>query len=210
MGAKSVKDILRRKYTHIEWSERWQEAFGNPEDFGLWFIWGNSGNGKTSFVMQLANELSQKYQVFFNSLEEGMKSTLQQHLINNKVTGKIVFDTLPIEELMQLHRRYKVVIIDSVQASNAHYIAWQKLRQKLGHRLLIVISQADKKQPIGRTALRLKFDADLKLYVEGFKAISNGRYNPGGELIIWPEGYAKYYLNKVNEENYEPQPDIVE
>jgi polynucleotide 5'-kinase involved in rRNA processing len=68
MGAKSVKDILRRKYTHIEWSERWQEAFGNPEDFGLWFIWGNSGNGKTSFVMQLANELSQKYQFFFNYL----------------------------------------------------------------------------------------------------------------------------------------------
>lgn len=209
MAAKSVKDILKRKYKYIEWNDRWREAFGCPEDFGLWFIWGNSGNGKTSFVMQLANELSQTYQVFFNSLEEGMKSTLQKHLINNKVNGKIAFDTLPIEELINLHRRYKVVIIDSVQASNTHYIAWQKFRQKLGHRLLIVISQADKKQPLGRTALRLKFDADLKIYVEGFKAISNGRYNPGGEYIIWDEGFSKYYLNNKTLQN-ESQLDIIE
>mgnify|MGYP000320329112 CR=1 FL=1 len=36
----------------------WAEAFGEPERIGVWFIWGNSGNGKSSFVMQLCKELA--------------------------------------------------------------------------------------------------------------------------------------------------------
>ena len=36
----------------------WADAFGEPERIGVWFIWGNSGNGKSSFVMQLCKELA--------------------------------------------------------------------------------------------------------------------------------------------------------
>ena len=47
---------------------------------GCWFVWGNSGNGKTSFVMQLCKELCKYDRVAFNSLEEGTSLTVQNNL----------------------------------------------------------------------------------------------------------------------------------
>ena len=49
----SVRDILDKKYETFPFEGKWKEAFDTPENRGVWFIWGNSGNGKTSFVMQL-------------------------------------------------------------------------------------------------------------------------------------------------------------
>ena len=51
--ALSVKDILDKKYNTFPFEGKWKAAFGTTERVGVWFIWGNSGNGKTSFVMQL-------------------------------------------------------------------------------------------------------------------------------------------------------------
>ena len=48
---------------------------------GVWFIWGSSGNGKTSFVMQLCKQLTRFGRVAYNSLEEGDDVTMQNALI---------------------------------------------------------------------------------------------------------------------------------
>ena len=38
------------------------------------------------------------------------------------------------------------------------------------------------------------YDATLKIWVEGFKAFSKGRYiGPKGSLTIWPEGAMRYW-----------------
>ena len=41
----------------IPFTGAWADAFGNPERKGVWFVWVQSGNGKTSFIMQLSLSL---------------------------------------------------------------------------------------------------------------------------------------------------------
>ena len=55
--AYSVTEAMSMKKKTFDFEGDFYDAFGNPETTGVWFIWGNSGNGKSSFVMQLAKEL---------------------------------------------------------------------------------------------------------------------------------------------------------
>ena len=41
-------------------------------------VWGKSGNGKTSFVLQLCKELTRYGKVAYDSLEEGSSLTMQK------------------------------------------------------------------------------------------------------------------------------------
>ena len=66
--ALNVRDILNKKYDVFPFEGKWKDAFDTPEVRGCWFVWGNSGNGKTSFVMQLCKELCKYDRVAFNSL----------------------------------------------------------------------------------------------------------------------------------------------
>ena len=78
--ALNVRDILNKKYDVFPFEGKWKDAFDTPEVRGCWFVWGNSGNGKTSFVMQLCKELCKYDRVAFNSLEEGTSLTVQNNL----------------------------------------------------------------------------------------------------------------------------------
>ena len=78
--ALNVRDILNKKYDVFPFEGKWKDAFDTPEVRGCWFVWGNSGNGKTSFVMQLCKELCKYDRVAFNSLEEGTSPVSYTHL----------------------------------------------------------------------------------------------------------------------------------
>lgn len=70
--AYSPMEIFKMQRPVLEFEGEWQEAFGQPDKTGTWIIWGNSGNGKSSFVMKLAKELCKHFnKVAYDSLEEG-------------------------------------------------------------------------------------------------------------------------------------------
>ena len=52
-NAKGVREMLSMKFDTLDFKDAWHDAFGTPERRGVWFVWGNSGNGKSLFVMQL-------------------------------------------------------------------------------------------------------------------------------------------------------------
>ena len=66
--ALTVKEVLNKKRQTFPFDGKWSDAFGQPERTGVWFIWGRSGNGKTSFVMQLIAELCKYDRVAFDSM----------------------------------------------------------------------------------------------------------------------------------------------
>lgn len=66
--ALSVSDVMRMKKETYPFEGAWEEAFGCPEKNGVWFVWGNSGNGKTSFMLQLCKALSHFGRVAYDSL----------------------------------------------------------------------------------------------------------------------------------------------
>lgn len=195
-------EILAKKYDTIKWGDAWVEAFLNPEISGVWFIWGLSANGKTSFVMMLIEELARIGKVFFNTREEGTRLTLQNNL--KKIDVNAIKHNLLIgnEDMEDLYKRLdkrkspQFIIIDSVQYVTLNVANYKKLRERYPNKLFIFISQSKGKVPIGRTADAIKFDADLKMFVEGFRAISNGRLNPGGYYTIWKERADQYWGDK--------------
>ena len=68
--ALTYDDIKNTKRQYIPFAGEFQEVFSRPQDKGVWLIWGTSGSGKSSFVMQLVAELAKYYKVLYNSLEE--------------------------------------------------------------------------------------------------------------------------------------------
>jgi hypothetical protein len=202
--ALTVKEVLNKPRKTFQFEGAWADAFGEPERTGVWFIWGNSGNGKSSFVMQLCKELCKFDNVAYDSLEEGVSATMQMSLQrHNMVDVGTRFRLLNAENIEKLSDRlYKrkapnIVVIDSFQYTQMNYRDYISLKEQHKDKLLIFISHAAGKHPRGSAAESVMYDATLKIWVEGFKAFSKGRFfGPTGEYTIWDEGAAKYWGEK--------------
>ncbi len=186
--AQSVDALLRKKFKTLELSHPWKEAFGEPEARGVWFVFGNSGNGKSTFLMQLLRELSEHGRTGYNSLEEGGSKTLQDAVKRVPLTPvqkkkiMILKESIPeMTERMLKHKGQRFMIIDSIQYAAINWNEYLKIKEQLSNKLLVIVSQVEGNKPIGRTANRIMYDADLKIWVEGMRAISKGRYiGPNG------------------------------
>lgn len=94
-------------------------SFGEPEKCGTWFVWGQSGNGKSSFLMQLARELCRHGRVIYDSLEEGTSLSFQEQLRRHdmaEVNGRLLIVVEDMETLrarLRKRRSPRMVIIDS-------------------------------------------------------------------------------------------------
>ena len=198
--ALNVRDILNKKYDVFPFEGKWKDAFDTPEVRGCWFVWGNSGNGKTSFVMQLCKELCKYDRVAFNSLEEGTSLTVQNNLRRfgmAEVSRHLAFikeDIPTLKIRLRRHKSFNIVIIDSFQYTQMSYKEYIKFKEAHRNKLLIFISHADGRNPDGRSAKKVMYDAALKIYVEGFRAFSKGRFfGSVGHFTIWDEGAVRYW-----------------
>lgn len=204
--ALTVKEILGRKRQVFPFAGKWADAFGQPERSGVWFIWGRSGNGKTSFVLQLIKELCKYDRVAFDSLEEGDSMSMRDKLVRHgllEVGNRLhLLDAEPMDALSErLHRRksYNIVVIDSFQYTQMTYKDYIHLKEEHKDKLLIFLSHAAGSNPRGSSAVGVMYDATLKIWVEGYKAFSKGRFiGPTGEYTIWDEGAARYWGDGVH------------
>ena len=193
--ALSVSDVLRLKRETYAFEGAWAEAFGQPEQNGVWFVWGGSGNGKTSFVLQLCKELSRFGRVAYDSLEEGASLTMQNAFVKmgmQDVARRFVLLDREGMELLdaRLGKRKSpdIVVIDSFQYTGMTFRDYQAFKERHADKLLIFISQADGSKPAGRTAVSVMYDAALKIFVSGYRAIRKGRYlGTKGYYTIWEE-----------------------
>ena len=83
--AYSPGEVLNMKIPRYEFTGDWQASIGNPAKSGVWIIWGASGNGKSSFVMQLAKYLCGFGRVIYDSLEESTGLSFQMSLKRHKM-----------------------------------------------------------------------------------------------------------------------------
>lgn len=201
--ALTPENLLKKKITKIEWDETFTDAFDNPATTGAWFVWGNSGNGKTSFLLQLSKQFASRgKKVLYNSREEGDSDTMRRAFERENmksVNGYFLLVNEGIDELalrMRKQRGPKVVIIDSIQYcrfTSAKFFEFVTEFEKT--HLIIFNSQAKGADPRGSIAETAKFHASLKIWVEGFRAISHGRYfGTVGHYDIWPQRAAEYWL----------------
>ncbi len=192
---------MRRKKPRLKFTGPWKEAFGEPGKTGIWVVWGNSGNGKTSFVMQLCKELAKFGRVAYNSLEEGddvsMQDTLMRFDIPDLGNRFQLLNCEPIDEMeerMNSKRSPDFYIVDSLQYSRMSYPRYQSFKEAHKDKLVIFVSHAKGKEPKGGAAESIAYDATQKIWVEGYRAITKGRsIGPKGYYTIWEEGARKYW-----------------
>ena len=82
-----------------------------------------------------------------------------------------------------------------------NYKEYKKLKEQFPNKLFVFISHADGEKPKGSTAVSVQYDADMKILVQGYRAICKGRFMPesGKHYSIWAEAEAKYWGLETNE-----------
>lgn len=198
--AMSVSQLLAQKKETFELSPEWKIAFGEPGVIGTWIIWGQSGNGKTTFALSLAKELSRHGVVLYNSLEEGASLSLMnaaervglQHV--NRRVRFVCEDMDTLLSRLKKRRSPKIVFIDSFQYTQMSYKQYIEFKEQLPNHLLIFVSHADGNNPSGRSAKSVMYDSMLKIWVEGYRAFSKGRFiGERGWINIWEEAAQRYW-----------------
>ena len=209
----SNKNVLAAQFETADFDGPFLASFGRPELRGVWLIWGDSGSGKTTFTLQLCKYLAGFRRVAYNSLEQGLSLSLQRawERVDMAEAGSNII-LLNKEELPELCARLskrkspEIIVIDSVQYLTKFYVQqFNELKEDFPDKLFIFISQADKagKDPAGSVAKHIRYDADIKIKVEGYKAFVTTRYEDptkgegGADFIIWQQGANDYWAGQI-------------
>lgn len=195
----SVHQLLSTKPRVMAFTGAWQSLMGNPERTGAWIVWGRSGNGKTRFALQLGKYLTHFGRVAYNSLEEGASVAMRKAFIETGMQDAsrklVLLDKEPIEDLKERLRRRKspdIIIIDSLQYTAMTYQQYKELCMGFRQKLFVFVSHAEGREPAGRVAKSIRFDANVKIFVEGYKAYAVSRYGGGQPYTIWEHGASQY------------------
>ena len=79
--ARTYTDLMRQKVNELDFEGDWLKSLGKPEITGTWLIWGNPGNGKTRFALQLCRYFASFCRVAYNSLEEGDSKSIRDAIM---------------------------------------------------------------------------------------------------------------------------------
>lgn len=198
-----LKQLLQKQYDFIDGlSAEFVASFGRLVRNFIMTVWGESGNGKSNFLMQLLKELMKFGDVLYVSLEEGTESTMQimalRHLSEESHSGKIKFadNSMTYEALMwQLSKKKQAqfIVIDSIQYWDIDYKKYKALKERFPKKTFIFISHNKGKNPDGVTANKIRFDGPIKVRVEGYVAFIVCRYGGNMPYVIWEEGARKYW-----------------
>ena len=205
----SAKQVLAKKFKTIELGGKWDDCIGSIGRKGVVFFWGNSGNGKTSAVVLFCKALCQLgLRGIYLSKEEGTDLTMQNTLRRLgimdcgrlfQIDGRMSLDEL--SDRLAKPRSADFCVIDSVQYVQMTYKRFLEFKERHKNKLIILVSQTKGRAPDGRPATRMMYDASLKIWVEGYKAFSKGRFiGPTGEYTIWEDGAKKYWEGKTQKQ----------
>ena len=99
-----------------------------------------------------------------------------------------------LSERLSKRRSPDFIIIDSFQYTQMTYKDYIKFKEANSQKLIIFISHADGHNPAGRSARSVMYDATLKIWVEGYKAFSKGRFfGRKAEYTIWEDRARQYW-----------------
>lgn len=207
----SNKNVLAAQFETADFTGEYLASFGRPELRGVWLIWGGSGSGKTTFTLRLCKYLAGFRRVAYNSLEQGLSLSLQkawERVDMGEAGSNIIL--LNKEELPDLRVRLskrkspEIIVIDSVQYLDGFGKRQLKaIKQEFPDKLFVFISHEKSGQPMGFIGQLLRYDADIKIHVEGFKAFVTTRYEDpskgegGADFIIWEQGANDYWAERI-------------
>lgn len=201
----TVANITNQNVERIPFEGEFLEAFGQPQNRGVWFVYGTSGSGKSTLIMQMAKEFAKHYKTLYNILEE---ETDDSDFIDRVALVKMQdvadnfhaqqYDLEELNEYLERRNSDKVVIIDSATYFFKNWSEYLEFKRKWAtKKIIIIIGHAEGKNPRSELEKSIKYNAKMKIYVSGYLAINQGRtFGTKSRLITWQKGYDD--LNGVN------------
>lgn len=214
-----VTEFLAKKFTYWDLSPEWKECLGRVASNFSMLVWGDSGNGKTRFVLELVKELARFGRVGFNCTEEGISLTMQEAFIEanlQAIAGRLLLiDRETYPEMVKRLKRQKspqIVVINSLQHMRMTYEMWCDLKHTFRKKTFILISHANGREPRGADAQNIRYDVDIKLYVKSYVAYPvPSRYGGNMPFVIWPEAAQidpRYLLTRAAKNRWlKPEPE---
>lgn len=212
--ALTVANVINKRIKLIEFSDVDPElynAFGDPQDRGVWFIWGGSGSGKSSLALGITKAFCYKTTALHNELEEEVDDYdfIQRLKLKNMqdVQGNFWTASYNYEELcafLDKRNSPKVVVINSAtyffEGGIQQYFEFTRRYKR--RKIIIILGMAQGKNPYSELEKRIMYDANKKIFCDGYLASCKGRtIGPnGGTYIIWQEGYERL-RGSENDEN---------
>lgn len=204
-----LKQLAQKTYSEVpNLPEQFTRSFGDIEDAFDCIIYGNSGNGKTNFTVQVIKDLilSLRQKCIYISYEEGHTKTLQKTMIErhdmlNQVGNMLeILDYASYDDLvkrMSKKQSAKIWVIDSLQASHFTEQQCAALKSRFvmsrKKKIIIYISWAEGKKPKGSAAQAVEYYAHIKVRVEGLIAFFKSRFGGNRNYVIWEEGAKRYW-----------------
>jgi hypothetical protein len=207
----SNNNVLTAQFDAVDFAGEWLASFGRPELRGSWLVYGGSGSGKTTFMLQLGKYLTQFCAVAYNSLEQGLSLSLKKawERVDMAEAGSkiILLEKEPLKDLQARLRKRRspdVIIIDSIHYWLGFSMSdYMDLIGKFKNKLFIFCAHEQKGEPRGSVAQYIRYNSDIKIHVEGYKAFVTSRYEnkqagEGGEdFVIWERGANEYWIDKI-------------
>lgn len=197
----TVANVKSQNIERIPFKGEFLEAFGNPQNRGVWFLYGGSGSGKSTKAMMLARELSKTYKTLYDLLEEEIDDAdfieRMDMLKMQDVKDKFFVQQYSLKELdryLEKRNSAHVVIIDSAPYIFKTWDEYYQFKKKwAAKKIIIIVGHAEGKNPRTELQKSIKYDAKMKIFASGYLAVCQGRtIGPnGGNFIIWEEGYNK-------------------
>lgn len=200
--AVSISQLYATKYDALPLEGAFKDLIGCPEIRGSWIIWGESGHGKTTFVLMLLQYLSRFVRCAYDTLEEGTSLSIQDAAkrVGLVPEDDIIFldqeEVSELKERLRKRRAPEIIVIDSAQYSGLTPLTYKQLLKEFPSKLFIFISHEKNGEPKGSIGEAIKYDANVKIRVEGYAAtLRTSRYMTGQSkpFVIWDEGYEKYW-----------------
>lgn len=189
------------RHATLKLGGEWGNCVGEIDRHGVVFFWGGSGNGKTSAVVSFCKELTRFGRVLYIPLEEKYSLSIQDTLrrFGMQECGKRFqlldsFSFEDLEERLCKQRSPEFIVIDSFQYTRMSYKDYIRFKERWSNKLLIFVSHANGRQPAGKPAIAVMYDAMLKIWVEGHVAMSKGRFmGRTQKAVIWRHGAELYW-----------------
>ena len=171
-----------KRFHVLEFNEFYAKLMGKPERNFTMMCYGESGSGKSVFLMQFSDYFAKTFgKSLYNSHEEGANQTIQNRINNFNIDAQKLFvaDAMTFDEMCTAIEKnyYRLVIIDSVKYMGFTFNQLRELRKRFAKRLLcvcIVDFGSSKGSPdSGKDLLHA---ADVKMYFKNGRVYSISRY----------------------------------
>jgi predicted ATP-dependent serine protease len=176
-------DFARIEFDTLGFSCKWLELIGDPSSNFTAMVYGKPKMGKSYLCIDFAGYLARNHgKVLYVAKEEGLDMTLQKKLNDKAVAHPNLFVSSFLPASLG---SYDFIFLDSVNRLNLEPNDLNRLKSSNPTKSFIFIFQSTKDGNF-RGANSFQHDVDVVIEVpEKGKAVQMGRFNQGGEILIF-------------------------